>query len=119
MGQDVCLLRKQDFAYCSDFLQAALRSKIAIEQLALCMIGSTFKRVNVEEIRNLIVPMPPPEEQSGIAVFLDHKTAKLDALTAEAQHAIDLLKERRSALITAAVTGQIDATRPAITEAAE
>jgi type I restriction enzyme S subunit len=47
-------------------------------------------------------------EQLAIATFLDCETAKLDALTAEAQRAIDLLQERRTALISAAVTGQID-----------
>jgi type I restriction enzyme S subunit len=53
-------------------------------------------------------PFPPTEEQSAIASFLDHETAKFATLTAEAQRAIDLLQERRSALISAAVTGQID-----------
>jgi type I restriction enzyme S subunit len=40
--------------------------------------------------------------------FLTDETSKFDALTAEAQRAIDLLQERRTALISAAVTGQID-----------
>ncbi len=52
--------------------------------------------------------VPPIDEQAEIAVFLDSETAKLDTLTAEAQRAIDLLQERRTALISAAVTGQID-----------
>jgi type I restriction enzyme S subunit len=47
-------------------------------------------------------------EQISIARFLDHETAKLDELTTEAQHIIDLLKERRSVLVSAAVTGKID-----------
>jgi type I restriction enzyme S subunit len=41
-------------------------------------------------------------------VFLEQETAKLDTLTAEARSAITLLQERRTALISAAVTGQID-----------
>ena len=44
----------------------------------------------------------------AIAEFLDTELAKFDTLTAEAQRAIDLLQERRTALISAAVTGQID-----------
>ncbi len=52
--------------------------------------------------------MPPVIEQKSIVAYLDTETAKLDTLTAEAQRAIDLLKERRSALISAAVTGKID-----------
>lgn len=55
-----------------------------------------------------MIPAPPPKEQGEIAVFLDAETVKFDALTAEAQRAIDLLQERRTALISAAVTGQID-----------
>lgn len=56
------------------------------------------------------VPLPhvPILEQTEIATYLDGKTAELNALSAEAQRAVDLLQERRSALIQAAVTGQID-----------
>jgi type I restriction enzyme S subunit len=72
------------------------------------MIGSTFKRINVEEVRNLVVPMPPAEEQVEIARVLDRKLAKFEELTSEAEAAIGLLQERRSALISAAVTGKID-----------
>jgi len=54
------------------------------------------------------LPVVPMEEQVQIALYLDAETAKFDALTAEAGRAIDLLQERRTALISAAVTGQID-----------
>jgi len=54
------------------------------------------------------LPLVPMEEQASIALFLDRETAKIDALTAEAQLAIELLQERRTSLISAAVTGQID-----------
>jgi|LauGreDrversion4_2_1035121.scaffolds.fasta_scaffold07269_3 type I restriction enzyme S subunit len=53
-------------------------------------------------------PFPPHDEQVSIAQFLDAELAKFGTLTAEAQRAIDLLQERRTALISAAVTGQID-----------
>jgi type I restriction enzyme S subunit len=108
MGQDVVLLRKISAEYSSDYFQHVVRSPVIAEQLANLMIGSTFKRINVEEIRSLSVPMPPAAEQARIAVFLQDETSRMDALTAEAQRAIELLRERRSALISAAVTGQID-----------
>jgi len=54
------------------------------------------------------VAIPPHEEQIAIASFLDTETAKIDGLTTEADRAINLLAERRSALISAGVTGQID-----------
>jgi type I restriction enzyme S subunit len=56
----------------------------------------------------ILLLLPSRSEQVAIANFLDHETAKLDALIAEQNTAIDLLQERRSALISAAVTGQID-----------
>jgi type I restriction enzyme S subunit len=60
---------------------------------------------------NMALVMPPIKEQQAIATFLYTETAKLDTLTAEANRAIDLLKERRSALSSAAVTGKIDVRR--------
>ena len=108
MGQDVVLLRKLSPQYSSDYLQYVIRSPIVTEQLANMMIGSTFKRINVAEIRSFIVPLPPHAEQAEISEFTEAKTAQFDTLTTEANRVIDLLKERRTALISAAVTGQID-----------
>lgn len=54
------------------------------------------------------VPAPPVAEQMAICEALRAEFSRLDALIAEAQRAIDLLQERRAALISAAVTGQID-----------
>jgi type I restriction enzyme, S subunit len=59
-------------------------------------------------LSNHRVARPKLPEQIEIAKFLDTQSAKFDTLTAEAQRAIDLLQERRTALISAAVTGQID-----------
>ena len=55
-----------------------------------------------------VMPVPPLAEQTAIATFLGNETVKLDALTAQCRAAITLLQERRTALISAAVTGQID-----------
>lgn len=77
-------------------------------QLATTLVGSTFDRINVGEIRELIVPVPPRRQQDDIAAFLDCESAKLDALVAKVREAIERLKELRTALISAAVTGKID-----------
>jgi type I restriction enzyme S subunit len=108
MGQDVVLIRKLLPDYSSDFLQHVIRSPLITLQLDNMMIGSTFKRINVEEIRSLTVLSPPAGEQTSIAEFLAIEVEQFDALTAEARRAIDLLHERRTALISAAVTGKID-----------
>jgi type I restriction enzyme S subunit len=108
MGQDVCLLRKSSPELSSDYLQAVMRSSVVTEQLKNIMTGSTFKRVNVEDIRNLCVAMPPQDEQKLISEFISNVSSTLDQLRVETKRAVDLLNERRSALIAAAVTGQID-----------
>lgn len=54
------------------------------------------------------VAIPPKEEQDEIVAFIDRHVSVLDELVDEAGRAIDLLQERRTALIAAAVTGQID-----------
>lgn len=70
--------------------------------------GATKGAITCEQIGNLTIPVPPLAEQQDIVAHLDTELAKFDTLTAEAQRAIDLLQERRTALISAAVTGQID-----------
>jgi type I restriction enzyme S subunit len=76
---------------------------------ALCRVGGGFRlRVSRSQLGELRVPVPPLEEQQLIARYLGSEKSKGDALIAEAKRLIDLLEERRTALISAAVTGQID-----------
>lgn len=71
-------------------------------------IWSSRLRIYPEVFLRLPIVVPPPEEQRTIASHLDEQTGKIDSLIAEAERFIALARERRSALITAAVTGQID-----------
>ncbi len=64
--------------------------------------------LSLGEMNNLPMLVPPRTEQEAIVQFLNEKLGEFDTLTTEAQRAIDLLQERRTALISAAVTGQID-----------
>ena len=70
--------------------------------------GVSVPHISPEQINNFVIPIPPVVEQEAIVAFVGRETAKFDTLTTEAQRAIDLLQERRTALISAAVTGQID-----------
>jgi type I restriction enzyme S subunit len=70
--------------------------------------GSKMPRASWEFVGGIQVTSPPIIEQQTIATFLDSETAKFDVLTLEAKRATELLQERRSALISAAVTGKID-----------
>lgn len=70
--------------------------------------GATIPTIGMPDIKEMTMPLPPLSEQKEIVAHLLDQRQKLDTLTAEAQRAIDLLQERRTALISAAVTGQID-----------
>lgn len=67
----------------------------------------------LSKLRGFEMHFPSLEEQRRIAAYLDGQTAKIDMLIVETERFIELARERRSALITAAVTGQIDVRRVA------
>jgi type I restriction enzyme S subunit len=96
----------------------ALLASAIREELACGSLGAAVSGVNICDIKRARIPTPSPAEQAEIADFLDSETEKLDALTVAAQHAIDLLQEHRTALISAAVTGKIDVRGLADSEAA-
>ena len=68
----------------------------------------TQLNLNTDTIGDICVPVPPPEEQQAVVQFLDRETYRTDVLIAKVHEAIDHLKEYRTALISAAVTGKID-----------
>jgi len=70
--------------------------------------STTLPIMDQQEVGYLPVALPLLEEQRAIAAFLDRETAKIDALVEKVRDAIDRLKEYRTALISAAVTGKID-----------
>jgi restriction endonuclease S subunit len=57
---------------------------------------------------DISIPFPHIVEQRAVAAFIDRETSRIDALVAKVREAIDRLKELRTALISAAVTGKID-----------
>ena len=59
-----------------------------------------------DDINRFPIPLPSIDEQEKIIAFIEVNTRSLDILQSQAEHAIELLKERRSALISAAVTGK-------------
>lgn len=92
------------------YLHHLLRAPAFLEQYRLYTRAQTTfdRRVQQDDIDNLPLPTPPIDEQVSIARNLDEATAHLDATVAAANDSIALMQERRSALITAAVTGRID-----------
>ncbi|MEW5708607.1 MAG: restriction endonuclease subunit S [Pseudomonadota bacterium] len=65
-------------------------------------------RLYWEGFRDIEIQVPPLDEQRAIVEHITRETAKIDAVRAATERTIALLKERRAALIAAAVTGQID-----------
>ena len=91
-----------------EFVAGVLQGPIGKRSVELYAKGAAQPGLNLEHVRIFPVTVPPIDEQRQIAAFIHRETSRLDALTAEAERGIELLQERRTALISAAVTGQID-----------
>ena len=93
-----------------EYLACALRSPFGRYQLERDAVGTSasMKKVGQGVLRELLMALPPLEEQRDIMAAVNVLSDQLEELTREAGLAISLLQERRSALISAAVTGQID-----------
>ena len=87
------------WSFNSDYCQTSIRTVAK---------GTTFLEITLDALRRIAVAAPPLAEQDAIVAFLDRAIVAIDVLMSEAEKAVDLLQERRTALISAAVTGQID-----------
>jgi type I restriction enzyme, S subunit len=74
------------------------------------MIDFTGQQPNISplDIANIRIPLPPTGEQEKISSYLDYETEKFLRIEGKSERAINLLRERRTALVSAAVTGKID-----------
>lgn len=82
------------------------------EALVFLSSGGGQPNINQEKLRALRIAVPSMAEQSAIAAFLDRETGKIDALVAEQERLIALLKEKRQAVISQAVTKGLDPNAP-------
>jgi type I restriction enzyme S subunit len=78
------------------------------QELERLTTGATLKTIGMPDVRTIVTPVPPIQEQHEIIAYIAEQTAKLDDLVFQANCAVELLLERRTALISAAVTGKID-----------
>jgi type I restriction enzyme, S subunit len=74
--------------------------------------GGTRDRVSRSMLGSIKIQIPPPDEQRAVVAFLDQETARIDALVAKKERLIELLQEKRTALITQAVTKGLDPSVP-------
>jgi type I restriction enzyme S subunit len=99
-------------AYSTEFLYWVLASKVFGHFCDLLSTGSTIQHLYQNVFENFAFPIPTPAEQAAIAAFLDRETAKIDALVAEQERLITLLKEKRQAAISHAVTKGLNPNAP-------
>lgn len=90
------------------FIMQLLSSRAFEAHFAPETTGVSVPHISAEQISSFVIPVPPLDEQRHICDYVETELARLDRLNCEACRAIALLEERRSALIAAAVTGQID-----------
>lgn len=94
------------------FLGYQLRSREVISIIDGSTFGSKMPRASWDFVGSIPFPLPPVEEQAVISAFLDRETAKIDGLVEEQKRLIELLKEKRQAVISQAVTKGMDLNVP-------
>ena len=92
------------------FIAYAMNSRIVRWQIESVISGGSGLAINVAQkaVKDLVLVHPPLDERQTIGGYLDRETAKIDALVARKERLIELLQEKRAALITRAVTRGLD-----------
>ena len=95
-----------------NFLGYAALSESFISQVIARSVGVSYPAINASELVRAVVPRPALEEQRLIADYLDTHTAKIDVLIEKQERLIEMLAERRKAVISQAVTKGLDPNAP-------
>ncbi|OHC26711.1 MAG: restriction endonuclease subunit S [Pseudomonadales bacterium RIFCSPLOWO2_12_59_9] len=90
------------------YVRAQVISSVFTIQIELFKAGSTIQHFGPTHLSQMLVVCPPTEEQQAIAVYIDRETARIDGLVEKKNRFIELLREKRQALITHAVTKGLD-----------
>ena len=88
----------------SSFASYALRAPHFVERVVANSVGVSYPAINASSLVCFPIPYPGVDEQRAIVAFLDRETEKIDALVTRKERLIELLQEKRTALITRAVT---------------
>ena len=100
-----CVVRPNDDVD-NGFLGWAAKSEPFVSEVVARSVGVSYPAINASELVTIYMPLPPLDTQRRIARFLDEKTAQIAGLIDRIWDSVACLEEYRSALITAAVTGQ-------------
>ena len=95
-----------------DYLMYCLLNECYVRWVDVFTYGARMPRVSPDQVATSSMPLPPLAEQRAIATFLDRETAKIDALVSKKERLIELLQEKRTALISQAVTRGLDPHAP-------
>ncbi len=106
IGGEQILLKPDQAIVFDKFLYYS--SRVFCPKLGKYSTGLKVFRFNTDDLKNIFISIPNVREQKAIADYLDKKTAQIDTLVDKAKQSIELLKEKRTAIISAAVTGKID-----------
>lgn len=96
----------------SSFAAYVLKAPYFVDTVVANSVGVSYPAINPSQMACLPIAVPPLHEQRAIAEFLDRETAKIDALVAKKERLIELLQEKRTALITYTVTQGLDPNVP-------
>lgn len=107
-GTGSMLVRPDSRRVLARYLQLAIGSERSRAALREQSVGSTMENLNAGALSALRVPLPPLDTQREVLCELDAANTRIDAALATARRSIELARERRAALISAAVTGKID-----------
>ncbi|MHB0980399.1 MAG: restriction endonuclease subunit S [Thermoleophilia bacterium] len=108
LGQRTVLFKVNPCRLDPRFAVYSLYGGPARQFITLLSQGSTVAHFNMGDIGSIPMTVPSVEMQRRIADYLDSETGRIDSTAAKTRRSIDLLREYRTALISAAVTGQID-----------
>ncbi len=112
VNQHIALVRIDAAKAYPRFVAYAASSSLGRLHFDESMQGGTKVGLNLDDVRDMPFPAPPLPSQKAIANFLDRKTAAIDALIEKKQKLLELLAEKRAAVINQAVTKGLDPTVP-------
>jgi len=104
----LCLIKFRIDKLKAEYFSYIFQSSIIEEQLTNSTKKTSVMNLHLDKINELYFIVPSILEQEEIISYLDQKTNQIDTLISKSTQAIELLKERRSALISAVVTGKVD-----------
>ena len=108
VASSLIIIRPNHAKVTSQYLNFLLQSGVTVEQVESFVKGAALRRLSIQNLLKIVGIFPPIDEQNKISNYLVQKLEKYDDLELKANSLISLQKERRAALISAAVTGKID-----------